>query len=184
MAPFPASIRPLFDRVGGLAGKLSSRLAPLRASFAPAPERAVRTFAVTALLAVVAVAALALARSPPRAAAHAGPPRDASVKAVERAAAPMKFIGAKPRSDNCADQVWPYIEQRCLVRAAASPHSPAARADLAPSAPPPPENATPPAAQQRSSAHATTGAAPPGPIASSPAAAQQAGAPRVATARL
>src|SRR5262249_48462183 len=26
-------------------------------------------------------------------------------------------VGAKPRSDNCAEQVWPYIEPRCLARA-------------------------------------------------------------------
>jgi hypothetical protein len=31
----------------------------------------------------------------------------------------VKIIGGTPRSDNCADQVWPYIEYRCLAVAAA-----------------------------------------------------------------
>jgi hypothetical protein len=41
---------------------------------------------------------------------------------VERvAASPVKIIGAKPRGETCDTQVWPYIEGRCLVRAAAAP---------------------------------------------------------------
>jgi hypothetical protein len=31
---------------------------------------------------------------------------------------PVKIIGGAPRSENCADQVWPYIERRCLTLAA------------------------------------------------------------------
>src|SRR5262245_19533110 len=30
----------------------------------------------------------------------------------------VKIVGGKPRSANCAEQVWPYIEQRCLAGAA------------------------------------------------------------------
>ena len=44
----------------------------------------------------------------------------------------VKIIGARPRSENCAEQVWPYIEPRCLTRVhAARPASPASDAAAA-----------------------------------------------------
>jgi hypothetical protein len=49
----------------------------------------------------------------------AAAPRE-QVAAVQRES--VKIVGGTPRSDNCADQVWPYIEYRCLaVPAAGSP---------------------------------------------------------------
>src|SRR5262249_13453320 len=33
-------------------------------------------------------------------------------------AAPARIIGAAPRGGTCSEQVWPYIEARCLTRAA------------------------------------------------------------------
>lgn len=51
-------------------------------------------------------------------------------------AAPARIIGAAPRGGNCSEQVWPYIEARCLTRAAenrpdahASARSPSGRAE-------------------------------------------------------
>jgi hypothetical protein len=75
-----------------------------------------RAAATITLLAVAAAAVVALMLSPPAVGPAArAPPLERS------AAAPVKIVGATPRSESCDGQVWPYIEGRCLVRAAALP---------------------------------------------------------------
>jgi hypothetical protein len=98
----------LADRLRGFAARL--------------PRATPRAAASVTLLAVVASAALALM---PQRAATTPPSKPAtSSHAVTVPAAPVKIIGATPRSDNCAEQVWPYIEHRCLSRAADHPKPP------------------------------------------------------------
>jgi hypothetical protein len=87
----------------------------------------------------------------------------ATVAPAERMpAAPVKIIGASPRSEACDGQVWPYIEGRCLVRApaAAPPRAETTTAAPSPTAQPRTEAmaAAPPPAAPRVE---TTGAAPP-----------------------
>src|SRR4051794_29740053 len=68
---------------------------------------------ITALGAVMAAAMLFLPTRQP--AAHL--PQTAAVGPAKGMATPVKIVGAAPRGENCADQVWPYIEPRCLTRA-------------------------------------------------------------------
>jgi hypothetical protein len=50
----------------------------------------------------------------PRFKQEAHPPRDAN---IGEASAPVRFIGHAPRENgSCDQQVWPNIDQRCLVR--------------------------------------------------------------------
>jgi hypothetical protein len=111
---------------------------------------------VFAALAVIFVPPASTTSQSPTAGAPATPPAPAASAApVERmSGAPVKIIGATPRSEDCEGQVWPYIEGRCLVRAAAKPR-----------------------------AAETTGAAPIDPPAT-PAVSDRTAAPRTATALL
>jgi nicotinate-nucleotide--dimethylbenzimidazole phosphoribosyltransferase len=121
----------LADRLRGFAARL--------------PRATPRAAASVTLLAVVASAALAL--MPQRAATTPPSTPGTSSHAVTVPAAPVKIVGATPRSDNCAEQVWPYIEHRCLTRAADHPK--------------PPMQANAPAlTEPQSDARATVGAAP------------------------
>jgi hypothetical protein len=68
---------------------------------------------------------------------NATPPVQANAPAATEPlrAGPVKIVDAAPRGGNCEEQVWPYIEQRCLKRAptAAAVEPPAPQA--APAAP-------------------------------------------------
>jgi len=88
-------------------------------AWAAAASRAkVRPMAGAALLAVIAGGALAWAWPQARSAARQESGTQLDPPAL---ASPVKIIGAAPRSSDCAEQVWPYIEHRCLSRAAANP---------------------------------------------------------------
>src|SRR5205814_912209 len=97
-----------------------------------------RIRATAVLLAVLASAAWVFVGSPQRPAQEAKPPVAARVDA-SAAGGPVKFVGAAPKSSNCAEQVWPYIEQRGLTRIAdrppAAPRTRAFDADGFPFAP-------------------------------------------------
>jgi hypothetical protein len=98
----------------------------LRACAARVPCAGTGTVAIAALLPAMVGAALALTLSPSRPAVPMPPAAQARVE-DSRTAAPVRMIGAGPRSADCAEQVWPYIAQRCLTRAA-SDHGPSAGA--------------------------------------------------------
>lgn len=91
-----------------------------------------RVAATITLLGVVMAAALHVVadRHP-----AANSPQTAAVESTAVAPTPVKIIGAAPRGESCADQVWPYIEPRCLTRAPdARPATPAtgqAKVDVA-----------------------------------------------------
>jgi hypothetical protein len=108
-----------------------------------------RRAAATVTLLTVAVAAvygMALAPAPPL----QSPALPSSAAPVERrAAAPVKIIGATPRSEACQAQVWPYIEGRCLVRAAATPATTSAETTGAVPVQAPPPTALDDVAQSR-----------------------------------
>jgi hypothetical protein len=109
-----------FDRLRGSAGyfpPLVRGLAEIRARLASADQRVV---AGVGLALIVSSAALAFVFMPSR---DAKPSRAAQPEAMRSTAAPVKIIGAAPRSDNCAEQVWPYIERRCLNHAADQPRA-------------------------------------------------------------
>src|SRR3954452_6565091 len=72
-------------------------------------------------LAVMMAAALCLVPTRQHASNLPDLPQTAAVGGGETASGPVKMIGATPRSENCADQVCPYIEPRCLTRAPAKP---------------------------------------------------------------
>ena len=133
----------------------------LRGFAARLPRANPRIAASVTLLAVLVSAALALA--PQRAATTAKPTPAASNQAAPLPAAPVKIVGAAPRSDNCAEQVWPYIEHRCLTRAADPPQT---------STPAP----QPSAAEPQSGARAVVDAAPAGDHADLPPARPEAAA--------
>jgi len=44
--------------------------------------------------------------------------RVAAAVVSEQPRGPVKILGGAPRGENCAEQVWPYIERRCLTLAA------------------------------------------------------------------
>jgi hypothetical protein len=104
-----------------------------------------------------------------------GPPvavRNQPAAAEPLPAGPVKIVDAAPRSASCEDQVWPYIEQRCLKRAPAAALSVAS----APEVPAPPAAVaappqTPPAPDADASA-ASAGTTPPVSVAADPAAAE------------
>src|SRR5215510_6799550 len=108
-----ASIQP--DSNGRLDG-LASVAERLRGFARRLPRATPRVAASVTLLGVVASGALALA--PQRSAPAPQPARALAANGETATFAPVKIVGAAPRSDNCAEQVWPYIEQRCLTRAA------------------------------------------------------------------
>jgi hypothetical protein len=98
-----------------------------------AQPRDPRAAATVTLLAVTLVAAFGLQLSLP--AGMPLPSATATVTPAERVpAAPVKIIGASPRSDACDAQVWPYIEGRCLVRAPAAPRAETTAAAAPPAA--------------------------------------------------
>lgn len=111
-----ASIQP--DSNGRLDG-LASVAERLRGFARRLPRATPRVAASVTLLGVVASGALALA--PQRSAPAPQPARALAANGETAPLAPVKIVGAAPRSDNCAEQVWPYIEQRCLTRAADRP---------------------------------------------------------------
>jgi hypothetical protein len=117
----------------------------LRNFTARLPRANPRIAASVTLLAVLVSAALALV--PQRAATTAQSMPGTPGQTIAVPAAPVRIVGAAPRSDNCAEQVWPYIEQRCLTRAADRPKASA------------PAHA-PSAGEAQSSTRATVGAAP------------------------
>lgn len=81
------------------------------------------------LFGVLVIAAVAMILSPaeptsqpPAVSSRAAPAAPVAPAPLERlSGASVKIIGATPRSEDCERQVWPYIESRCLVRAAAKP---------------------------------------------------------------
>ena len=76
-----------------------------------------RAAVTVTLLAVLASAALALTLAPLRVAPGAKPTSVAASEPSGDVAKSVKMVGATPRGGDCANQVWPYIEHRCLTRA-------------------------------------------------------------------
>jgi hypothetical protein len=112
-----------------------------------------RVAATATLVGVVLAAALAALLQP---SSPASPERaaDGSARVERTPAAPVKIIGAPPRSESCAGQVWPYIESRCLVRAVAEPRTTAETGGAAPAnAPLPPAVAESRVEPRRAVAH-------------------------------
>ena len=120
-----APAAPRFDQLHHAAERFSSLVHDALRPVAEVARADARVRATVALLAVMASAALALApaRTPPAEAAREATPTPARHVAVADATRPVKFVGAAPRTGNCAEQVWPYIEQRCLTRPADAPKS-------------------------------------------------------------
>jgi hypothetical protein len=111
-----ASIQPRGDRrFDGLVAVVDE----LRGWIAHLPRPNPRVAASVTLLAVVVSGALALA--PPRTATTRQPAAAAPRGTEALPVTPVRIVGAAPRSDNCAEQVWPYIEHRCLTRGADRP---------------------------------------------------------------
>jgi hypothetical protein len=128
-----ASSQPLRP-VRRLAGRFPSLAEPLRAGMHRLAGADARVAATATLLAVMASAAVTFALSPVPAATAKKVPAPALANAEDAAA--VKMIGATPRGENCADQVWPYIERRCLARAADKPQTNPAATSIAPDAGP------------------------------------------------
>jgi hypothetical protein len=121
----------------------------------PAQPLDARAAATVSLLAVALVAVSGMRLSVPP--GTASRPATATVAPTERVpVAPVKIVGASPRSEACDAQVWPYIEGRCLVRAPA-PAAPPAETTAA--VPPPP-----PAAARAETIGAAPAARPPAAI--------------------
>ena len=104
-------------------------------SFPRLPVADPRVAATATLVGVVLAAALA-ALLPPSSPVSSERAADASALVERTPAAPVKIIGAPPRSESCAGQVWPYIESRCLVRAADEPRTMAQTSGAAPATAP------------------------------------------------
>jgi hypothetical protein len=116
----------------------------LRGWIARLPRADPRMAASVTLMAVVVSAALALMPQRAVTTRQAATPAPRGTEAVP--AAPVRIVGAAPRSDNCAEQVWPYIEHRCLTRAAGRPKT---------------STQAPTAIEPQAGARTTVGAAPP-----------------------
>jgi hypothetical protein len=127
-----ASVPLCFDHLRRLAGYLPQLAEQLRASVVRLPRADVRIAATATLLGVTASAALTLTQPPQLRTTATKPAVDAPADATAPLAGPVKIIGAAPRSENCAEQVWPYIEQRCLTRAADKPKASPVASDAAP----------------------------------------------------
>src|SRR5262245_40133391 len=102
-----AHLRHLFGRLGTTAGRPPP---PAR------PMADLRIAVTVTLLLVITTTAATWPRSP-RPVAAAAKPEDAAADAAAVPAGPVRIVGASPRGDNCSEQVWPYIERRCLTRA-------------------------------------------------------------------
>jgi hypothetical protein len=83
------------------------------------PRADARIATTATLLGMTASAALTFTQPPQLRTTATKPAVDAPADATAPLAGPVKIIGAAPRSENCAEQVWPYIEQRCLTVAIA-----------------------------------------------------------------
>jgi hypothetical protein len=145
MASAYASVQPYLAHIGRLIEHLPSA-ADVRRLFPSLCFAGPRVGASVTLAGVVASAGLAPAFSPrpatPPATIAVTQADTASTAATGASPAHVKIIGATPRSENCAEQVWPYIERRCLTRTVDQPRvhfAPAAVADAnrpaAPTAP-------------------------------------------------
>jgi len=102
-----AHLRHLFGRLGTTADRPPP---PAR------PMADLRIAVTVTLLLVITTTAATWPRSP-RPGAAAAKPEDAAADAAAVPAGPVRIVGASPRGDNCSEQVWPYIERRCLTRA-------------------------------------------------------------------
>jgi hypothetical protein len=163
-----------FDRLRRLLGRLGSLPLQLSRRLDRLPRMDAPIAASVTLVAVVLSAALSFVVGPQPRATSAQPTGDAPATATASPGAPVKIVGAAPRSDNCAEQVWPYIERRCLTRPGDNPKTMSAVQGAAPSAPP-----------ARGGERATTSAAPADQVAAPQStAAHDAAKPRVATAYL
>src|SRR5215510_14915961 len=111
-----APVRPWLDHVHRISGRIGSRAQDLRARLGSMSLANRRIGATATLLAVTASAALAFSL-PPQNGKKPSPPVASAAANVESSTTPVKIVGAAPRSENCAEQVWPYIERRCLTRA-------------------------------------------------------------------
>jgi hypothetical protein len=100
-----------------LAGHVSAALAIVHSRLRPLTTTDPRVAATAALLGMIIIAAAASAFPIAVTAVQATSP---ALSKADDAPAAIKFIGATPRSESCADQVWPYIERRCLRRATGS----------------------------------------------------------------
>lgn len=116
-----ASVPLCFDHLRRLAGCLPQLAEQLQACIVGLPRADARIAATATLLGVTASAALTFTQPPQLRTTATKPAVDAPADATAPLAGPVKIIGAAPRSENCAEQVWPYIEQRCLTRAADKP---------------------------------------------------------------
>ncbi len=92
-------------------------------------------------------------------------PRPTSDASVGAAPTPVRIVGQTPRDDApCGQQVWPNIDQRCLVRTEPAPDpgntsAPARTSTLSP--PPAPPTTTQPPSRDAVSGRAPYSAAPP-----------------------
>ena len=75
-----------------------------------------RTAATISLLGVLACAALTLLLPPRPVSVTAAPADRLAAGGTAAPPGPVRIVGATPRSDDCREQVWPYIEPRCLTR--------------------------------------------------------------------
>ncbi len=130
----------VIDRGRAVSGQ-AQKLLPGLTARVPGPRVAA---SLSLLLVMMGAAAAALWAPRPTVVGTATiPPTQATV--AEAAVAPalpqvvavpresVKIVGGTPRSDNCADQVWPYIEYRCLaVPAAGNPQMLAVSATASP----------------------------------------------------
>ena len=110
-----ASIEGCFAHLRHLFGRLATTAD--RPPPEPARPIADPRIAITVTLLLVITAAAATWPRSPRPGAAAAKPEDAVTGAAAVRAGPVRIVGATPRSDNCGEQVWPYIETRCLTRA-------------------------------------------------------------------
>ena len=110
--------------VGQLVERLWRPADALPQNFPPLSNATSRTAATATLVAMTMGALLILALPLPRSGAAAKPAD--GVADIGVPAGPVRIVGATPRSDDCREQVWPYIEQRCLARADRKPALPAA----------------------------------------------------------
>src|SRR5262245_15239111 len=101
-------------------GRFVAALDRVAQDVARSPDAAPRTAATINVFVVLACAALTLAPPPPppppRSDTIAAKPIDGDAGVAAVPGGPVRIVGATPRSDECREQVWPYIEPRCLTR--------------------------------------------------------------------
>jgi len=144
-----ASVYRRLDYLRRLAGRLGSLPLQFCRRIDRLPRADAPIAASVTLVSVILAAALTFAVAPHQRATSTQPTSDAPATALASPGAPVKIVGAAPRSDNCAEQVWPYIERRCLARAVDNPRTNSAV-----------ERATPSASASQSEERAAIGAAP------------------------